>query len=74
MLCHFACGTFLGLFPAMLVFSAIMFAPSAAYWDAIVLLLLIFCLPTGLLFVGLGAMGQGKIIAGLFRWFGRRID
>ena len=71
---HFCTGAFLGLFPALIGISLISIAPIASYWDIVGLILLIFCLPLGLLFVILGLIGRGKIILGVFRLLGRHVS
>lgn len=71
-LCHFFLGAFLGLVPALIVFSiTTMMNPDPDVVKIVGLLLLIFCLPPGLLFVILGFFGNGKIIIGIFRLLGR---
>jgi hypothetical protein len=71
---HFVLGAFFGLFPSLLVFAAVSMAPDANGMDVICVLLLIFCIPPGLVFMILGLMGRGKLIAGMLRWLGRRVD
>ena len=73
-LVHFGLGAFLGLLPALIGFSCITIAPSANYWEIIGVLLLVFCLPPGVLFIILGLIGRGKIIFGVFRLLGRDVD
>jgi hypothetical protein len=74
LLCHFLMGAFFGLFPAILVFSGITIAPGTNYLGMISTLLLIFCAPSGLIFMILGLVGRGRIIAGICRLLGRHVD
>lgn len=71
---HFFTGAFLGLFPALIGVSLFSMAPNANYWNIIGFILLICCLPLGLLFAILGLIGRGKIILGLFRLLGRHVS
>jgi hypothetical protein len=71
---HFGAGVFLGLFPALTGFCCITIAPGVNYWEIIGILLSIFCLPLGFLFVILGLIGRGRIILGIFRILGRHIS
>jgi hypothetical protein len=67
-------GAFIGLFPSILVFSAITIVPGSNYLGIISVLLLIFCVPPGLIFMTLGLIGREKIIGGIFRLLGRHVD
>jgi hypothetical protein len=49
-------------------------APNANYWNIIGFILLICCLPPGLLFVILGLIGRGKMILGIFKLLGRHVS
>jgi len=73
-ICHFILGALLGLFPTVLVVSTITFAPNANHIGIVGGILLIFCIPSGLIFMLLGLMGRGNIIAGIFKLLGRRVD
>jgi len=72
--CHFILGASFGLFFAILVFSSITIAPQANHLKILSTLLLIFCVPPGLLFLVLGLLGNGQLINGLLRVLGRHID
>lgn len=72
-LCYFVLGACLGLFPAILALSAIILESGAHYFRIIGILLVIFCVPPGLIFMIFGILKRGEIISGIFKVLGRHV-
>jgi hypothetical protein len=70
---HFISGAFLGLFPALVAFCCVTFNENIHVLKVTGILLLIFCLAPGLLFVLLGLIGRGKVIYGIYRLLGHKV-